>query len=63
MVVPVPTEVIPIWFIEKWEKENADPDSALDHFIKVMIKDWNVEEARQKTKCWRICNDEQKMAQ
>ena len=46
MVVPIPTEVIPVWYIEKWKKENAEDCSALDYFIKQLIKDWHVEEAR-----------------
>lgn len=45
MVVPIPTEVIPVWYIEKWKNENAEYGSALDHFIKQLIKDWHVEEA------------------
>lgn len=48
MIVQVPTEVIPVWFIEKWGKENAESGSALDYFLKTMIKDWRVEEIRQK---------------
>lgn len=48
MIVPVPTEVIPIWFIEKWKKENAASGSPLDHFLNTMVKDWHIEEIRQK---------------
>lgn len=48
MTVSVPTEVIPIWFIEKWKKENAASGSALDYFLNTMIKDWHIEEIRQK---------------
>lgn len=44
MIVAVPTKVIPVWFIEKWKKENAKPGSALDLFINQMIKEWEVEE-------------------
>lgn len=51
MRVDVPTEIIPLWFIEKWTKENAETNSALDVFIKAMIHDWEVEESRQKAKC------------
>ena len=47
MTVDVPTKIIPIWFIEKWKKENAEPDSALDVFIDRMINDWEMEENRQ----------------
>jgi hypothetical protein len=46
MIVQVPTEIIPIWYIEKWERENSEPNSPLDHFLKQMINDWNVEEKR-----------------
>jgi hypothetical protein len=46
MIVNAPTEVIPVWYIEKWVKENAEPNSALEHFIKTMLKDWGVEEVR-----------------
>ena len=24
MIVPIPTEVIPVWYIEKWKKENVE---------------------------------------
>ena len=47
MIVDVPTEIIPIWFIERWKKENAESGSALDMFIEQMIKDWQLEEIRQ----------------
>ena len=47
MIVDVPTKIIPIWFIEKWKKENAEPSSALDVFIEKLIKDWELEESRQ----------------
>ena len=50
MIVDVPTKVIPLWFIEKWTKENAEPNSALDTFVKAMIHEWEVEEARQNDK-------------
>lgn len=44
MVVDVPTEVIPVWYIKKWLKENAEPDSTLDVLMKRMIADWKIEE-------------------
>lgn len=47
MIVNVPTKIIPIWFIEQWKKENAEPGSALDIFITRMIKDWELEKIRQ----------------
>lgn len=47
MTVDVPTKIIPIWFIEKWKKENAKPDSALDVYIEKLMKDWEAEEIRQ----------------
>lgn len=50
MRVDVPTEIIPLWFIEKWTKENAEPNSALDTFVKAMIHEWEVEEVRQNGK-------------
>ena len=46
MVVPVPTEVIPVWYIEKWKKEKAEDGSALSHFLEQLIKDYRAEEAR-----------------
>lgn len=48
MIVDVPTKIIPIWFVEKWKKENAEPGSALDVFIERMMKDWELEEITQK---------------
>ena len=47
MIVAVPTKVIPIWFIDRWKKENAEAGSPLDVFIEQMIKDWELEEIRQ----------------
>lgn len=47
MTVNVPTKIIPIWFIERWKKENAESGSPLDVFIERMIKDWELEEIRQ----------------
>jgi len=44
MIVQVPTEVIPVWFIEKWKHEEAMSGSALDHFLEKLIKDWRAEE-------------------
>ena len=46
MIVQVPTEVVPLWFIEKWRKENAVDGSALSFWIEAMIKDWKMEEFR-----------------
>lgn len=48
MIVNVPTKVIPIWFIEKWKKEEAEKGSALEYFIEQLIKSWENEEIRQK---------------
>ena len=50
MVVQVPTEVIPIWYIEKWVRETADNNSALQHWIETMISDWKSEEIIQQEK-------------
>lgn len=47
MIVDIPTKIVPIWFIERWVKENAEPDSPLDVFIKTMLKDLELEEIRQ----------------
>lgn len=33
MTVPIPTEVIPVWYIEKWKKENAENDPAWDSIL------------------------------
>ena len=46
MIVQAPTEVIPVWFIEKWVRENAEFGSALTHYIATLIKDWRIEEIR-----------------
>lgn len=46
MIAQIPSEVIPIWFIEKWTKENAESGSALDYFIKTMLHEWRVEEVK-----------------
>lgn len=48
MIVQVPTEVIPVWYVEKWTKENAENNSPLEHFLKQLIKDWRIEEKTQK---------------
>jgi len=48
MIVPIPTEVIPVWFIKKWKKENAESGSPLEFFLERLIKDWNLEEVRIK---------------
>lgn len=46
MIVPIPTEIIPVWFIEKWKKENAQKGSALDFFVEDLIKQWHIYEIR-----------------
>lgn len=46
MIVNVPTEVIPVWFLEKWRRENAEPGSMLDHWIDQLLKEWKLEEIR-----------------
>ena len=48
MIANIPTVVIPYWYIEKWLKENSEPGSALDHFVRQMVKDWKIEEIRIK---------------
>lgn len=47
MIVDVPTKIVPIWFVERWVKENTEPNSPLDLFIKRMLEDWEREEIRQ----------------
>lgn len=47
MTVNVPTKVIPVWFIERWRKENAEDNSVLDFWIREMLKSWELEEIRQ----------------
>ncbi len=37
-------DVVPIWFIKKWTKENCDEGSSLSLFIETMLKDWKIEE-------------------
>ena len=46
MIVQAPTEVIPIWFIEKWRKEESKPGTPLSMFLIKMIDDWRLEEIR-----------------
>ena len=46
MKAEVITEVIPVWFIEKWLRENAEVGSALDFFVRDMLKEWKLEEVR-----------------
>ena len=50
MVVNIPTEVIPIWYIEKWLMENVQKDSPAECCIKNMMNDWKTEEVIQKEK-------------
>lgn len=47
MIVKVDTEVIPVWFIEHWAKEEAVEGSPLRFFIDEMLKAWKMEEKRQ----------------
>ena len=47
MMAQIETEVIPVWFIERWLKENAEEGSALDHFIKQMLQEWKVEDYKR----------------
>lgn len=44
MTVNVPTKVIPVWFIEKWVKEESDCGSPLRRFIEQMEHAWEMEE-------------------
>jgi len=43
-------EVIPIWFIKKWCKQECQEDSPLWFFVHRMIKDWELEEIRHGNK-------------
>lgn len=47
MIADVQTRIIPIWFVEKWKKKNAEPGSELDVLIERMIKAWKLEEIKQ----------------
>ena len=49
MITNVPTEVIPVWFIEKWLRNNAKAGSALDFWVKKMLKEWKLYETRNKS--------------
>lgn len=46
MIVKAPTKVIPIWYIEKWTKENAELDSPLWIFIDRLLKEWELDESK-----------------
>jgi len=48
MIAYIKTEVIPCWYVEKWLKENSEPGSALEHYVRQMVKDWKIEEIRMK---------------
>lgn len=50
MITTTEVEVIPIWFIKKWTKENCEEGSPLSFYIKAMLKDWEIEEKRNDTK-------------
>lgn len=47
MIAKVDTEVIPVWFIEHWAKEEAEEGSPLRFFIDEMLKAWKMKEKRQ----------------
>ena len=40
MTVNVPTDVIPVWFIEWWLEKNTEPNSNVEHWIRQLLKDW-----------------------
>ncbi len=44
MRATIDVEVIPIWFIEKWKKENCENNSALEFWIEKLLKEWKLEE-------------------
>ena len=37
-------DVIPVWYINTWRKLNCSEDSALDMWIKQLLKDWKDED-------------------
>lgn len=44
MIADVPTEVMPLWYIDKWIEKNADTDSALNYWIRKMERGWKAYE-------------------
>ena len=40
MIANIPTEVVPVWYIEKWTKNNCEEGSILSNWIKRLLKDW-----------------------
>jgi hypothetical protein len=46
MIEKVPTEDIPVRYIEEWLRENIESGSALANYIAALIKDWGIEEIR-----------------
>lgn len=48
MIADVPTEVIPLWYIDKWIEKNADTDSALDYWVRKLVRDWKKREAEMR---------------
>lgn len=40
MIANIPTEVVPVWYIEKWTKNNSEDGSILSNWIKRLLKDW-----------------------
>lgn len=42
-------EVIPIWFIKKWKKENCQDNSPLEFWIEQLLKEWKLEEKQNES--------------
>ena len=56
MRAPIDTEVIPVWYIEKWVNKNSQKGSALEHWIKKMMREWE-DENRETTGKWLRLSD------
>ena len=48
MIANVPSEVIPCWYVEEWLLKNGDPDSALDYWVRKLVRDWKKHEAEMR---------------
>jgi len=48
MIANVPNEVIPVWFIEKWMRENCQDGSILGYWMNRLLQDWKEYEENPK---------------
>lgn len=48
MTANVETEVIPLWYINKWKNVMSQTDSKLEYWLDMMLKDWARYEADHK---------------